>query len=178
MADLNDQDFVWLISTNINAFTKGQIQWHSGSNRGTNLMNTGPLVHISTFDVVPVAHSGDARAQHPLGKIVNEAYKCTAARRVVTGRNYTGWDSNNGYRDVAYGIAALHSGYRRHLTSYHDGTWKYGVGGMQDANYQGLVNHINNVKSELYSKIHSGTVDLRVCHSSCHDNCHNSRTRR
>lgn len=178
MADINDQEILGVVWENINHYAQSRIQWHAGSNRGSDYMNRGPLVWPSQFDFVSVAFSGDLEGKNILEKIRDEAQKCTAIRRVQTGRRYTGYGHPE-WRSVYTGIAALHAGYRQSIPSVHMATTNYNVKIGEDANRQNLLLHIQAVKNELYNRMyHSSVVDLKVCHTSCHQNCHTSRNRR
>lgn len=207
MADLSSSDFLNRVKTNINDYVIPMIQWSAENPRPPvqeqvllpkqrgretktlSVMDTSALAPVSEFQFDPTpALTGDASVSRVVSRIVAEAVRCSAIRRVQTGRKYTGtgkWNDSSGYdkleyRHTAIGIAALKSSWRWPLPSANTAAAAAaGLAVGQDLDRQKLDNYINQLRTELYNNIYnSPLVDLRVCHNSCHDNCHSSRTRR
>jgi hypothetical protein len=185
MAVISKQSVVNIYDTHVRAVRTARVEVDSGSNPGSNRIDTTKL-GPGSFPNVPTSAFGTKITASTIGSVFREYARYTTTIRLVRhGYKYNSFvrpsnasSANAGTTDDANSLADLiDSTYKNDNLVANTAYTGEPIAG-NTITLSTLTSFAQALESAADDSEAGGTVDLRVCHSSCHNSCHGSRGRR
>jgi hypothetical protein len=185
MAVISKQSVIDLYDTHVRAVRTARVAVDLNTNPGASRIDTTKL-GPGYFPIMPTSSFSNTITASTIGSVFREYARYTTTIRLVRhGYKYNSFvrpsnasSANAGTTDDATGIADLIDATYKNDNLVANTAYTGEPIAGNTITQSTLISFAQALESAADDSEASGTVDLRVCHSSCHNSCHGSRGRR